>query len=45
VNFRTAVRYLQALCVKGWVHPIPCGKGIKVLQYMLIRTNLDEFDW
>lgn len=45
VNFRTAVRYLQALCTKGWLRPLPCGKGIKVLQYGLVRSSLNDSEW
>ena len=45
VNFRTALRYLQSLCTKGWFHPIPCGKGIKVLQYGLVNKNLGDIGW
>jgi hypothetical protein len=41
VNSRTAVKYLQALCDKGWLRPVPAGKKTKLLQYELVRYNLD----
>ncbi|MDB5052837.1 MAG: hypothetical protein JWM44_887 [Bacilli bacterium] len=44
VNFRTSVKYLQDLCVKGWLRPLPCGKGIKILQYELVRKSFDEIE-
>lgn len=45
MNHRTAVRYLQSLCKKGWLHPIPSGKSQKVMKYELIKSHLDDLDW
>jgi hypothetical protein len=45
MNFRTAVRYLKALCQKGWLYPLPCGQGNKILMYGLVRKSLEGAWW
>lgn len=45
LNHRTAVRYLQSLSRKGWLRPIPCSKGQKILKYELVKSHLDDLDW
>lgn len=45
LNHRTAVRYLQSLTQKGWLRPIPCSKGQKILKYELVKSHLDDLDW
>jgi len=42
VNYRTAVRYLQELCAQGWLSPIECGKGVRVMQYEVVPRNWDD---
>ena len=45
LNHRTSVAYLQSLCKKGWLRPTLCGQGHKVLQYVLMKKNLEELEW
>jgi hypothetical protein len=44
VNYRTALRIVQSLLGKGWLHPIVRGKGTRVLQYELDRRVWDYID-
>jgi hypothetical protein len=44
INHRTAIRYLQVLCTKGWMHPLSTKQKIKVTQYELARACWDEID-
>ncbi|WP_338143353.1 hypothetical protein [Paenibacillus whitsoniae] len=40
INHRTALRLLQSLCAKGWLHPISRTSGGKIVQYGLVRGVL-----
>lgn len=37
VNHRTAIKWINSLCQKGWLHPMHSGSHEKVFQYELIR--------
>ncbi|CAH0119619.1 hypothetical protein PAE9249_02124 [Paenibacillus sp. CECT 9249] len=45
VDHRTAVRHLDELCKKGWLKPLPSGKGLRIFNYGLARTNWQEWEW
>jgi hypothetical protein len=44
INHRTAIRYLHALCTKGWLRPVISGKQTKITQYEFVRGCWDEID-
>ncbi|SEC57303.1 hypothetical protein SAMN05443246_4569 [Paenibacillus sp. GP183] len=44
VKHRTALRIVQSLLNKGWLHPIVRGKGGRVLHYELDRRVWDYID-
>ncbi|MHA0856192.1 DUF559 domain-containing protein [Paenibacillus sp. CMAA1364] len=41
ISYRTAIRLLQSLCAKGWLHPIPSGSGMRIHRYELQRNTWD----
>jgi hypothetical protein len=45
VNHRTAVKWLKALVVKGWLRPIHHHPDSKVLQYELVRDKINFLAW
>jgi hypothetical protein len=43
VDHRTAVKWLQSLCAKGWLKPVPRGKSRRLMAYELDRRALAFF--
>ncbi|WP_276353638.1 hypothetical protein [Cohnella caldifontis] len=41
INTRTAVRYLQSLCLQGWLAPVKPDGAQRVLRYRLVRGIVD----
>ncbi|MEX1030378.1 MAG: hypothetical protein WDZ91_10125 [Paenibacillaceae bacterium] len=44
VDHRTAVKLLQLLCHKGWLHPAIHGSGRRIRSYQLIRGAWDPIN-
>jgi len=41
VDKKTFIRMLQGLCTKGWLQPVICGNGERIVRYEPVRGVLD----